>query len=111
MRPRRLADRHWPAKLRPFSRRCRSARSGGAREGAAEGGRVGVLASDGEAIQPKRDTAVQVGDQLHLLLDDGEVEGGEAVLAAAPGGRSRRSRALARATALARSPASPSATA
>lgn len=53
-------------------------------ESATEGVRVGFLTRYGEAMLPKHDTALQDGDQLHVLVNRGDVERVEAVLAAPP---------------------------
>jgi trk system potassium uptake protein len=56
----------------------------GAIQDAAEGTRVAFITRYGEAMLPTRDTALQDGDLLHLLIVRDDLERIEAVLAAAP---------------------------
>jgi trk system potassium uptake protein TrkA len=53
-------------------------------QAAAEGVRVGFLTRYGEAMLPTRDSALQDGDQLHLLLRRSDIEKVEQLFAAAP---------------------------
>jgi trk system potassium uptake protein TrkA len=53
-------------------------------EEAVTGGRVGFITRYGEALIPTGQTALQDGDQLHLLIPRAEVERIEKVLAAPP---------------------------
>jgi trk system potassium uptake protein len=50
-----------------------------------EGIRVAFLTRYGEAVLPTRETALQDGDELHLLVIRGDIERVEAILAAPPG--------------------------
>jgi trk system potassium uptake protein TrkA len=56
----------------------------GAIQEAAEGTRVAFLTRYGEAVLPTRDSALQDGDQLHVLAIRGDLERIEAILAADP---------------------------
>jgi trk system potassium uptake protein TrkA len=56
----------------------------GAIQSSAEGLRVAFLTRYGEAILPTRETALQDGDQLHVLVSRADVEKIERILAAAP---------------------------
>jgi trk system potassium uptake protein TrkA len=53
-------------------------------EAATSGVRVGFLTRYGEALVPARDTALQDGDQLHVLIKRNDVERIEKALAAPP---------------------------
>jgi trk system potassium uptake protein TrkA len=53
-------------------------------QNAATGSRVAFLSRYGEAILPTRDTALQDGDQLFILVKRDDIERLEGVLAAAP---------------------------
>ncbi len=59
-------------------------RSVGEVEAAATGVRVGFLTRYGEAILPVAETALQDGDQLHVLLQRGGIEQVQAALAEPP---------------------------
>jgi trk system potassium uptake protein TrkA len=56
----------------------------GAIQEAAAGTRVAFLTRYGEAVLPTRDTALQDGDQLHVMVVRADLERIEAVLAAEP---------------------------
>jgi trk system potassium uptake protein TrkA len=56
----------------------------GALQSAVEGTRVAFLTRYGEAVLPTRDTAIQDGDQLHLLIVRDDVARAESLLAAPP---------------------------
>lgn len=60
-------------------------RSVGEVQTATEGLRVAFLTRYGEAILPTRSTAIQDGDQLHVLVLRGDIARIEAVLAQPPG--------------------------
>jgi trk system potassium uptake protein len=60
-------------------------RSVGQIQTATEGVRVAFLTRYGEALLPTRSTALQDGDQMHVLADRAEIARIEAALAAAPG--------------------------
>jgi trk system potassium uptake protein len=60
-------------------------RSVGEIQGATEGTRVAFLTRYGEAILPTRSTALQDGDQIHVLVIRSEISRIEVVFAEAPG--------------------------
>jgi trk system potassium uptake protein TrkA len=60
-------------------------RSVGEIQHATEGIRVAFLTRYGEAVLPTRETALQDGDQLHLLVIRSDIERVEAILATPPG--------------------------
>jgi trk system potassium uptake protein len=60
-------------------------RSVGEIQSAVDGARVAFLTRYGEAILPTRSTALQDGDQLHVLVIRSEIRRIEELLAAAPG--------------------------
>jgi trk system potassium uptake protein TrkA len=62
-------------------------RSVGEIQVAAEGLRVAFLSRYGEAVLPTRDTALQDGDQLYVLIIRADVERFETILATPPGDR------------------------
>jgi trk system potassium uptake protein TrkA len=53
-------------------------------QNACNGLRVGFLTRYGEALLPTRETALQDGDQLHVLIRRADIERVESLLAAAP---------------------------
>jgi trk system potassium uptake protein len=59
-------------------------RSVGDIQGAAEGLRIAFLTRYGEAVLPTRETALQDGDELHVLVVRGEIARFETLLATAP---------------------------
>jgi trk system potassium uptake protein TrkA len=60
-------------------------RSVGQIQSAVAGTRVAFLTRYGEAVLPTRDTALQDGDQMHVLIVRQDIEKIEAILAAEPG--------------------------
>jgi len=56
----------------------------GALQQAVDGTRVAFLTRYGEAVLPTRDTAIQDGDQLHVMVIRSDMERIEAILAAEP---------------------------
>jgi trk system potassium uptake protein TrkA len=59
-------------------------KSVGALQQAVAGTRVAFITRYGEAVLPTRDTALQDGDQLHLLVARGDIEAIEATLGVPP---------------------------